>query len=1047
MGPDDTKRLCTPEKRFGLGLVNEVLQDDGSDPERTRALRLSLFNALGMPITGFFFLRDLYLGAIFSPIILLSTTLLIFASNWTLKRHNKSILGSYLLIAAETLLLGTVHTWEGGIESPSLWAVPLIPMTASLLLGIRAALGCSALATLTIFVAIACERWLDLSAPVDDSMSNWLLLRCAILVLFVSFGFLASNLTRNLVMLLHSQNQDIQRATQRIQGAIESRQSFFANISHEIRTPLNGILGMTSMLEREELSPVIQQNVALMKSCGERLLATLTDILDLSKIEATREKEHAELSLADHVEKSLARVQKRLCATKIPLDLCLGGDGPKLSLDIRAFDKLIELVVRHARNTAESGGILVSSHSGSIRATALGDGLRERLCIRYLAEQGPREDTLLRSSKKDFQVLVTLARQLCNQLGATLVKYRDGANNEYENLVIRFCEDRAPCQTLDPPAQRRAIRFKFGPQHLIEAIANRMILAKRSDRAILLSVFQLIFIFGCSLYLVEAVLNDHFLGFALHGCAFVVVIYALYLNMRKGWTVLSAQISAATCFVDLGFMSFADGQIYSECLWFLGLVPIGTSYILGNRAMLTFTLACLAHIVGVYLIHMRIELPQEYEGGFYFLVVSRLIALYTYAGVLISATYLSNIFEQRQLHGKRRLESMLASATAENKTKAEFFAEMSHEIRTPMNGILGMSEWLVAQPMPESQHQAARTVHRCGGHLLALLSEVLDVATTRLEAPAPCVPIDLDELVHDIAHLFEASARLRGISIEVQGLSAPFYTQGDQTALIQVLSNLVSNALKFSDAGTVLISVERTEGTRAGVGLESLVNIRVKDQGIGMAPEQIPTLFEDYVQLDQDGGNVRGGTGLGLAISQRLIKTMGGTIDVKSRLGEGSVFTVSLWMPCLPEPVTVSSDESSLVPLHEHAGRKLHVLVVDDNVVNRKVAVASLERLSFTCEVACDGQEALKLAQSQPFDVILMDVRMPVMDGLEATRKIRAEPGPCQQVPILALTADNYEEHKDGYLAAGMTGGMSKPFRLQDLQERLAEATSGAQAA
>ena len=386
-----------------------------------------------------------------------------------------------------------------------------------------------------------------------------------------------------------------------------------------------------------------------------------------------------------------------------------------------------------------------------------------------------------------------------------------------------------------------------------------------------------------------------------------------------------------------------------------------------------------------------------------------------------------DVTEQKE--GVRELEQAKAQAEAANKAKSDFLANISHEIRTPLNAILGMAQVLARSALDADQAGCVRTLDAAGHNMLILLSDVLDLS--KIEAghlELNEMPFSLAEVIGGVADTFAVAANNKGLALRVEplpdGLPAML---GDSTRLGQVLINLVGNAIKFTAQGEVTISVQALVRSADSVRLR----MAVRDTGIGIAPEHLGKVFEPFVQADRTTYRQFGGTGLGLAITKRLIGLMGGSIGVESEKGKGSEF----WF-------VVSFKASSLTASAAHAaeghGEKhlsgVRVLVVDDTETNREIAVKLLSLEGAICETAGNGAEAIERLHANPraFDLVLMDVQMPDIDGLEATRIIRHDLG-LADLPVIALTAGTMASQRELALAAGMNSFVSKPFRLKEL--------------
>jgi CheY-like chemotaxis protein len=359
---------------------------------------------------------------------------------------------------------------------------------------------------------------------------------------------------------------------------------------------------------------------------------------------------------------------------------------------------------------------------------------------------------------------------------------------------------------------------------------------------------------------------------------------------------------------------------------------------------------------------------------------------------------------------------------------------MSHEIRTPLNGVLAMAEVMAMGDLAPVQRERLQIIRQSGGLLLAVLNDVLDLS--KIEAGKLTLvyePFELEAVIHPVVESFSVMAQGKGLDFKVEvDAAASGWWEGDADRLRQVIGNLLSNAVKFTPHGAVAARLDVKDG--------GALRLTVRDTGVGIPAEKLPALFEKFTQADNSATRRFGGTGLGLAICRELTQMMGGSIGVESVEGQGSTFVVEL---------PLARAEATVGPVVETARAEegaLRLLAAEDNATNQQVLAAVMESLGIDIHIVEDGEQAVEAWRACAYDLVLMDIQMPVMDGIAAARAIRAaerERG-LARTPIIALTANALSHQVEEYLAAGMDGHVAKPIEIAKLYEAISAVLNAA---
>lgn len=1023
-------------KRFKK-LAASVLHDDETDFERSRRNRLGLFLRLSIPALIYFTFEDIRAHSYGTATVVAIAAFLQIITAVKLDRGSDRKQCNRWYLFSLCLIMSTSHLWDGQAFSMSLWLVSVLPMCAAFLEDTRSAFRYLLVATGIVLAAMFSSLVVETTQWIDNAPSHCLALRLGAMAFFGVPGLVSHSVSRNQIRLLSAQEQELSRIKKGLEAASTSKASFFANVSHEIRTPMNGVLGMTQTLLASNLTQRTRESVEVMHQCAQDLLKLLTQILDLSTLQISeRDRSTTKNNLQDLFHASEQALRSSEPAKTPVFTLDAPASPIEIQADAAVLHQLIGALLDFAAQETRSQSVEVALRPGP----STSQNTSAQLFISYPSrsawqspEQALESQAHHLGELRSASVSLSIAEQLASMMGATL-EINPSEEGAREQLALHFASE--PSSPLSQEA--------LPGSSLQERFSQWFRKSESTETSGLLTLMQALAAPGAIAFLVDALIKGYQIGSTVLGAGLTLLLLSRLVNRCTERARLASWIFIASTSVVAGSLNLCDGQIWSESLWLLPALPIAALFLLGNRAFALVFLACIAILLSVFWASSHYPLKSEYPDTFTYILLARLLFLQIFGGLSIIAAYASSRFSKNYAARRIEMHSALKDYERAHSEKSKFLTNMSHAIRTPMNGILGIAESLLDKELPPEQQDAMRTIHRCGGHLLSLLGDVFDLSTVKgKQESVTKIPMDLNQILHDVVHLFQAKAAMKSISLEYLGQDQELLVMGDPTRLMQVLSNLVGNALKFSDHGQVALALVRCSPLKQGGSSGYDLVIEVRDQGIGIAESRLEDLFTSFVQVSDSQEPDRGGTGLGLAISQRLIRAMGGKLDVESERGHGSTFRIQLWLAAAKELDLAKSDilartqDPAPSQTRSEDSPLRRILVVDDNVINLKVAVACLHRFGFETQTATNGQDAIELCETTRYDAVLMDIRMPGIDGLEATRRIRSGNGASKHAPILALTADSYEEQKRLCLEAGMNDHLAKPFRAAKLEQSL----------
>lgn len=993
--------------------VKESLSSDDRVAARSR-LALAL-RVLGV-VMGFSCIASMAGGQWPISLLLGLTTLLMGGLIVRLDRGACPRALSKIMLIAVTVLFTLAPIWDGELYSISLYLVPILPLLGLFVLGRRVGVICAFVA-LAVTIGVPAYFGVEVrDAPFLNQTEVWLPARLIALGLTTCFGVLSAALSERHVYRIERSRRELKMQVERVYQARLAKKEFLATMSHEIRTPMNGVLGMTQLLARSKSlsNPRLAGN---MHRWAEQLLALLNRVLELAKIDSPNfDNAGEEVELAAFLERFVEtrRVQARSkgieLAFKLDLESCAVSIAPT-HLE-RALDLLLDNALEHSNATRLELGVRQDPDRPEGLVLTLSDdgqGLHDRL--REQVQDVLHRGHHLIEGKGDGSGLgIVAAHRLLVALGAQL-----------------DLEDKPGCAWAIwiPSSSSQQDQISAEP---VDDPVDLQVKARQTKLSVYIA---LAFVSGLA-YLVQSILTDRPWGTFVGAVVISAEVTAFVLNRYPKHSRLASWVFLSAVWFECVVMSCADGQLHSATLWLIPTCPLMAATLLGMRASLYSGIASALGIVGVCAVARFVTFQSEFAGAPEQLAVFRVVLLLLFASLALVADKISRNLATALTAQHKELTLGQKDAEAADEETTRFLDAMSRKIGEPMREILSAARMLGNNHVSKKDRQMLDTIKRSGRHLLVLMNETMEISRAdssivELQDQSFC----LNELVADVERLFSPKAELSGLTLETVVPKERIEVVADVTKLLQILCNLVGNAVKFSHRGTISVVLEAPSQPSVEGLPGRMVSLSVQDQGVGISEAEQLKIFEDYVQLGASySKSAEGGTGLGLSICSKLAKLMGGSIELHSEVGQGARFTLNVW---LPDALDLDSSTPALSTTIDAA-----VLIVDDNAINRRVAQASLEALGVAVVLAESGAAALGLARQQHFELVLMDLQMPGLSGFETIARLQEMPqGPRH---IVALSADYSEQDLDELKALGIQDRLAKPMPQAQLEEILEKA-------